>query len=230
MLEIGYRGKIAPALSVDVEVFDIKSKNYNSLVSVRSYTKMMGTDTVETVPIMPLNLPLKLRQLGITVSLIYNTAKLRIRPFVTFQQSRAENFAPFLNTPDAPASFIQSNPLQNNIYSGMGTTKTLSSTPAVFGGADINYLIAAHINFNLGTYYYANQTYSHASNVVFNDGIRGIDHIPAKLILNAGFSFEPLKGLHLSCSAKNMLNQNTREFFRSDAVPLMLMAGVNYEF
>ena len=201
-----------------------------SLVSSGSYIEMKGTDTLQVVPIIPFNLPLKLRQLGITVSFIYNTVKLQVKPFVTFQQSRAQNFAPFLNTPDAPASFIQSNPIQNNIYSGMGTTKTLSSTPAVFGGTDISYLIVPEVNFNLGAYYYTNQTYYHASNVVFNDGIRGIDHIPAKLILNATFSYEPLKGLHLSCSAKNLLNQNTREFFRSDAVPFMLMAGVNYEF
>jgi hypothetical protein len=40
------------------------------------------------------------------------------------------------------------------------------------------------------------------SNVLFNDGIRGIDHINAKLILNASVSYEAMKGLHVFCSAK----------------------------
>jgi iron complex outermembrane recepter protein len=103
-------------------------------------------------------------------------------------------------------------------------------TPAVFGGASFNWLPVPKLNFNLSTYYYTAQTYYHASNIVFNDGIRGIDHINAKLIINTSIAYEAAKGLHLFCSGKNMLNDKSREFFRSDSAPFMLMGGINYEF
>ena len=231
MLEIGYRGNITPALSVDVEIFDIRSKNYNSLVSSGPYIKLNGTDTLQILPIIPTNLPLILQQQGITVSLAYTRRKLQVKPFITLQQSRAKNYTPFLNTPDAPPGPIQSNPAQNNIYSGMGTeTVALKSTPAVFGGATFNYMPAAKFNINVSAYYYSSQTYYHVSNIVFNDGIRGIDHIKAKLIVNSSVSYEPKKGLHIFCSGKNILNDKSREFFKSDAAPFMLLAGLNYEF
>ncbi|MEO6220180.1 MAG: hypothetical protein ABIO81_07115, partial [Ginsengibacter sp.] len=67
-------------------------------------------------------------------------------------------------------------------------------------------------------------------NIVFNDGLRGIDHINAKLIVNASISYEPVKRFHLFCSGKNILNDKSREFFRSDVVPFMLLGGINYEF
>ncbi len=230
MVEVGYRGKITPAFTFDIEIFDIKSSNYNTLVSNRTYLKMVGSDTLQIIPLTPLNLPLTLRQDGITLSLHYNWRKLTVSPFITIQQSRLKNYSAFSNTPDAPPSLIQPNPTENNIYSGMGYSSILRSTPVAFGGADMNYLITPKINFNISAYYYCNQTYYHATNVVFNDGIRGIDHIKAKLMLNSTINYEPVTGLHLSCSARNILNDNSREFFRADAVPFMLAGGINYEF
>jgi hypothetical protein len=36
--------------------------------------------------------------------------------------------------------------------------------------------------------------------------------------------------VHIFFSARNLLNDRSREFFRSDAVPFMLSGGINYEF
>jgi len=226
MFEIGYRGSITPKLNIDVELFDINAKNYNTPVNSKPYFQLQGTDTIEVVPIRSTNLPLKLRQLGITVSLTYNTKKLQVKPFITLQHTRAKDYAPFINTPDAGTAGAE----QNNIYSGLGTTATLKSTPAMFGGASGNYVLTSKININLGAYYYSSQVYYHLSNILFNDGVRGIDHIPAKLIINANISYEPLTGLYLFCSGKNILDNKSREYFRTDPVPFMLLAGLNYEF
>ncbi|MEP7165303.1 MAG: TonB-dependent receptor plug domain-containing protein [Ferruginibacter sp.] len=229
MLEIGYRGTIANKLNIDVEIFDIRSKNYNSIAYNPSYVKINGNDTIVVTPLIPTNLPVTLHQLGITVSLIYQSAKLQVKPYISFQRSRIKNYAPFLNTPDAAWPLLN-NPAQNNIYSGMGTEEALKSTPLVFGGATVNYIPAAKFNINMSAYYYSSQTYYHVSNIVFNDGIRGIDHINAKLILNATVSYQALKGLHLFCSGKNILNDRSREFFKSDDVPFMFLGGINFEF
>lgn len=228
MLEIGYRGTITPRLYIDVEAFDIQSKNYNSLAFNASYVEINGKDTMLVTPIRPTNLPVTLHQQGITVSLGYQSAKIQIKPFVTFQKSKIKNYAFFLNTPDATWPLLN-NPRQNNIYSGMQTEMAVKSTPAVFGGVAANYIPAEKFNINLSAYYYSSQTYYHASNIVFNDGIRGIDHIRNKLIINTSISYELIRGLQLRVNGKNLLNNRSREFFRTDEAPFMLLAGVSYE-
>ncbi len=230
MFEIGYRGNITPAMHIDVELFDIRSKNYNSLASHASGTKLSGTDTILLLPLIPTNLPVMLQQQGITVSLTYSSKKLQVKPFITFQHSKIKNYAPFLNTPDATITALGPiNAAQNNIYSGMGTSSTAKATPAVFGGASVNYVPASNINLNMSAYYYSSQTYYHVSNIIFNDGVRGVDHINAKLIINASISYDLSKRAVLFCSGKNILNDKSREFFHSDQVPFMLLAGLHYD-
>ncbi|MEP6952400.1 MAG: TonB-dependent receptor plug domain-containing protein [Ginsengibacter sp.] len=226
MFEIGYRGSIVPGVTIDVELFDINAKNYNTPVSGRPYIQLIGTDTVQVVPVTSTDLPLVLHQQGVTVSLTWDSKKLQVKPFITYQETNMKNYAPFINTPDAGTPGAE----QNNIYSGIGKEAKLNSTPTVFGGASANYSVTSKVNVNMSAYYYSSQTYYHLSNIIFNDGIRGIDHIPAKLILNANVSYEALKGLHFFFSGKNILNNKTREFFRTDEVPAMLFAGINFEF
>jgi iron complex outermembrane receptor protein len=226
MLEVGYRGNITPHLSVDVELFSIGAKNYSVPVQSHPVVEFDGIDTVYETPNRLTNLPMRLLQNGITVSVIWNSKKLLVKPFVTGQQTVAKDYAPFINTPDAGTP----NAAQNNIYSGMGASRKLNNTPAVFGGAFVNYTVTPKINVNVNAYYYTAQTYYHVSNIIFNDGVRGIDHINAKLILNTTISYEPSKNILIFCSGKNILNDNSREFFKTDAVPFMLLAGLKYEF
>ena len=57
------------------------------------------------------------------------------------------------------------------------------------------------MNINMSAYYYSSQTYTHVSYIIFSDGIRGIDHINAKLIVNANITYEPSKRPCISSSA-----------------------------
>ncbi|HZE86548.1 MAG TPA: TonB-dependent receptor plug domain-containing protein [Puia sp.] len=75
MFEIGYRGKLAPQLNIDVEAFDISAKNYNTPVVSHSYTQLNGADTITVMPIRSTNLPLELLQRGITISLSWSPKK-----------------------------------------------------------------------------------------------------------------------------------------------------------
>lgn len=228
MFETGYRGIITPKLSIDVELFDIRAKNFNIPVTSHPIieTDGPGADTVYETPIIATNLPVKLVQQGVTISLSYSTKKLQFKPFITIQHSRTRDYAPYHNTPDAEVP----DAAQNNIYSGVGNEETNKSTPTVFGGGYLNYSLSKKIDVNLSAYYYSSQTYYHLSNILFNDGIRGIDIIKAKFILNASVSYKAAKGLNIFCSGKNLLDNKSHEFFRADAVPCMLMAGLNYEF
>jgi hypothetical protein len=116
-----------------------------------------------------------------------------------------------------------------DIYSAMGTEEDLESTPRLFGGGSIEYNLTKKLTVNMTAYYYTGQTYYHLSNMIFQDGIRGIDHIPGKFILNAHVMYEPVKGIQLFCTGKNILNNKSREFFRTDEVPVMFLGGVHYQ-
>jgi iron complex outermembrane receptor protein len=225
MVELGYRSNISPHMNVDLEVFDTHSKNYSIPIQNRPYTTIEEADTIHVTSIMFTNLPMTLEEQGVTLSLTYNSNSLQIRPFITVQGTQIKNYAPYINTPDAGTAGAE----QHNIYSGAGTKSALNSTPTTFGGAYINYVLTPKINLNLNAYYYSSQTYYHLTNILFNDGVRGIDQINSKLILNAKFSYEPIKGLLLFVSGKNLLNEQSREFFRTDSVPFRLLAGINFE-
>jgi iron complex outermembrane recepter protein len=174
-----------------------------------------------TIPIVSTDLPLHLHQYGATASASWTSGKLQIKTFVTVQQTKALDYFAS-NMMPAPGRPV-------NIYSGMGTEQTLKSTPAVFGGAALNYTPAEKLNINISSYYYSKQSYQHLSSILLNDNIRGRDRIPGKLLLNANLTYEPAPGLRLFCSAKNILNKKSREFFGTDAVPFMMLGGIGFE-
>ena len=222
MFEVGYRGNLSKTLNVDVELFNMNGSNFSTLVYGTPYSALNGTDTVMTIPMETTVLPLHLHQRGITASATWTSGKWQVKPFITLQRTKAKNYY--------SSNMLPGFGRPENIYMGMGTTQMLKSTPAVFGGASVNFVPAQKFNINLSTYYYGSQTYSHLSKLMLNDGIRGTDHIPAKLLLNASVSYEPTNGLRLFCSGKNLLNNTSREFFRTDIVPFTMSGGINYEF
>jgi iron complex outermembrane receptor protein len=230
MAELGYRGRIAKGLDIDVELFNIHSKNYSMSVINDSYIESVEPDTLEIIPLRPTNIPLTAMQHGLTVSLTYSKGPLQVKPFITVQQTSNRNYAPFANTPGASPLILQTNPAQYNIFSGMGQSAKLESAPAVFGGFSANYAVTSKFNINLNSYYYSAHTFSHATVILFHDGVRGMDRIPAKLIINATVGYEAIKGLNLTLSGKNLLNDRSREFFKMDPVPFMLVGGLQYTF
>lgn len=70
----------------------------------------------------------------------------------------------------------------------------------------------------------------HVANKMLGRQKIAIKKFSSSAIVNASVSYEAVKGLHISCSGKNILNDRSRGFFKSDAVPFMLLAGLHYEF
>lgn len=223
MFEAGYRGHISSTLMMDIEVFDVRGKNTNVMISQAPYTRTEGVNTIIEIPIVSTNLPLTMHQQGITASLTYTTQKMQVKPFVTLQRTRIMDYAPYHNTPDAGMG-------PNHMYSGIGTTIKHKGTPAVFGGGSVNWVPNSKLNININSYYYTSQRYHHLSNVLFNDGIRGNDNINGKVIINAAVSYEAVHGLHFFLGVKNLLNDKSREFFHADIVPFHVQGGITCEF
>jgi len=222
MIEVGYRSEISRNISIDVELFNIRSKNYSLQVLQKPYETIAAGDTTTRQAIKTTNLPMQLEQNGITVSLTINIDRFKIKPFVTWQHTTIKDYAASNSMPDAGTGMA-------DIYSGIGNRSTLHSTPASFGGGTIDYKPFPKININISSYYFTHQVYYHIANLLINDGVRGIDHIPGKLIVNANISYEPVTGLRLYCAGKNLLNQTSHEFFYTDKTPFMLIGGITYQ-
>jgi iron complex outermembrane receptor protein len=133
MVEAGYRSTISHLVSLDVEVFNIRSKNYNSAINQAPYTLLNGIDTLHVTEIKATNLPMQLNQAGLTFSVTVNTKKIKIKPFATFQHTQIIDYAASINMPGVTPGAV-------DIYSGIGTRSTLKSTPALYGGGMIDYI------------------------------------------------------------------------------------------
>lgn len=222
MIEVGYRSQLSKNISIDAELFHIQSRNYSLQAFHSPYDLLYGTDTVKLWPIMTTNLPMQLKQSGVTLSVTVNTRKLKIKPFVTWQQTIIKDFVPSFIMPGVAPGVV-------DIYSGIGNSSVLNSTPAVYGGGTVDYKIARKVNINLSSYFFTKQEYYHISGMLLNNGSKGTDHLPAKFILNANISYEPVKGCTLFCTGKNLLGKTAREFYYTDKIPFMLMGGFSYK-
>ena len=221
MLEAGYRATFGKAWNLDIELFDVKGRNENVLLSTVPSAQINGADTILTMPLLATNLPMQICQQGITASLNYTTRSFQVKTFATIQHTKLKDYE------ELNYSILPGQPLDLN--SAKGKVAKHKATPGLFGGATVNYLVTTKLNINLAAYYSGAFTYTHLSKTIFNDGIRGVDKPDSKLLLNLTLSYEALKGLHVFCSGKNLLNQDSREFYHTDRVPLRFMAGFNYE-
>jgi Outer membrane receptor for ferrienterochelin and colicins len=226
MLELGYRGQIARNWNIELELFRLWSKNYSAAILQQGRMEMRGTDTLLVIPLMPTTLPVIGKQVGATAAISYSQRKWEIKSYVTVQYSAMDHYAHFTNLPETPATYLSPHPQQNNIYSAMGSVSPRRNTPAVFGGFIVNYAATGKLHIGVNAYYMSSHKVRHSSSVTYNDGIRGIDHIDGKCLVNAHISYELVKKVQLSTSFKNILNDTSREYFKTDDIPFMFTGGI----
>ncbi|MES2730338.1 MAG: TonB-dependent receptor plug domain-containing protein [Bacteroidota bacterium] len=230
MIELGYRGKLAENISLDVEVYSITTKNYTDVIVGKSNTQF-GNPVVVHTDVKIENIPLAVQQLGTTLSVNYVLKRLQVKPFLTFQKTTLQDYSKYSNTAEAsPIASNGGNPAKNNLNSGIGQEENHKFTPSVYGGAFINYQITSKVNFNLNPYYFSSQSYLHRDNPTYNDGIRGVETIQAKLLLNAKVAYAPSQAVSIFLSAKNLLNNTAREYYRTDQMGSMFLVGVNMQY
>jgi iron complex outermembrane recepter protein len=230
MLELGYRGKLADNLSVDVEAYYTMTKDYTNIIFGPS-TVTAGNPMVFKTLMTIENIPLSAHQLGTSLSVNYVLKRLQIKPFVTLQTTSLHDYSKYANFPNAaPQSLNDFNPQQNNIYSGLGTTTSHQFTPHFYGGAFINYQLTSRLNLNLNSYYYSAQTFYHKDNLTYNDGRRGIQQIDPKLILNAKLSYSPTQSFSVFVSGKNLFNNDSREYYKTDQIGALFLTGISLKY
>jgi iron complex outermembrane receptor protein len=231
MIELGYRSKLSSHFQLDVEAFRTVTRDYTDLIFQKESYEDQGSTFYINYPVQIINLPLRVIQTGVTLSLNYVVSQFQVKPFVTCQDTRLADYAPYPFTPDGPAHPSNlGNPAQNNLYSGIGTQIKHQGTPSWYGGAYLNWQIGSKLNVNLNPYFYTGHTFYLSENVGYRDGERGIDAIRAKALINAKVSYQVYKGIDLFVGARNLLNNQAREFYRSDRAGASYQLGVNANF
>jgi iron complex outermembrane recepter protein len=93
-----------------------------------------------------------------------------------------------------------------------------------------NYALGAKFNMNVSTYWFSQQTFYHMDNTSYNDGVHGVGHVEGKAIVNAKFSYNPVKPVSIFVSGKNLLNRKSAEYYDGDPTPRMILGGVSLQF
>ena len=226
MLEFGYRGKLKDNLELDIEIFGTTTKNFTNVILQSVDSNSTGTHIIYQFQ----DLPLIARQIGGTISVNFVVGRFQIKPYITVQHTTLFNYSPYPVSPNAPVSPFSPNPATQNINSGMGTQTSNLATPSVYGGAYINFGITDHLNINLNPYFMSRYTQLDNDNITYNDGMRGVENVTPKFIMNVVVSYTLFKKLTLFANFKNCFSDKTREFYRGDIPGFKVSGGVNFEF
>ena len=230
MLEVGYRTMLAENIALDVEAYSTRTKNYAAMIQEETTMTPENYPIVARMTTQTHNLPMSVQQTGTTISLNVVFEKIQLKPFVTFQKTTLKNYSPYFNTAAAGPDVSNGNdPANNNIYSGMGTTIDHKFTPKAYGGAYVNYHISSKFNMNVNAYWFTHQTFYEANNMRKQDGVSGIEHIEGKMLLQARLAYTPVKAITVFVNGRNLLAEKSREYYRGDTTPMMLLGGVNFQ-
>lgn len=230
LFEAGYRMQPIDNLTCDLELFTTKTRNFSFTIFESGSFNPTGPVGFQGLADLN-NITVYAKQWGATLTLNYIAGQWQFRPFISLQKTLLYDYSPYANSAQAPPlPSNNNNPAVYNIYSGRGTKIKHQATPTCYGGAYINWQPGKKLNFNFSPWFYSNQTQLQSSNLTYNDGIRGIENIKGKLVLNAAVSFAITKQLTLTSSCKNIFNNNSREFYRSDEPALLVFGGASWEF
>ncbi len=111
----------------------------------------------------------------------------------------------------------------------MGTQMSHLATPTVYGGAYFNIEITSHLNLNLNPYFMSTSTQLEADNLTYHDGVRGVQVISPKFLMNVVVSYTFFKKLTLFANFQNCFSDQTREFYKGDIPGFKVSGGVNFE-
>lgn len=229
MFELGYRTMLKSNLSLDVEAYHTTTANYTALILDETIITPQNAPVIGNTSLTIENIPLHVKQQGLSVALRYVVNKFQIKPFVTLQKTRLENYSQYFSTSNAtPSPGNNMDPANYNLNTVSDVDHKF--TPEVYGGAYINYALNNKFNFNVNAYWFSKQTFLSQDNTTYQDGVRGVENIEGKLLLNATVSYAPVKQLRVFVNGRNLLNRKSVEYYNSDTTPAMVYGGINFDF
>lgn len=205
MIEIGMRNKITSNLHSDLELFYTTGKNYSVLAFNLVETYLSQTNTVSFQ-----NMNTKAKQLGVTLSLNYiPSEKIKIKGYLTAQQTQITA---------APYNFIPND--ESKLYI-IYKDETHTSTPSLFGGANVTLQPFTKVIVFTDFYYASAQTYRY----IAADGV-----VPTNFRMDLKVSYKIWKNNAIFVNARNLLNSNKNEFGFLDKTKGLYLAGIDLSF
>ena len=206
MTEVGVRSKISSNLHLDITLFTQTLTDLSELLGdVESVVNGIPTQFSQQ------NLSFKLKQNGATLAANYvPNSKFQFKPFVTFQKTRTEHFFNL-------RSFV---PVVEE-------TSDHDSSPSFYGGFLANYSPISRLNINLNSYFYGKQTMYHAQNAMIQTSEQQIKN---KTLLNFKVSYQVFDKFNAYVGGKNLLNQDSREYYGTDRIGSSYFVGAGYNF
>ncbi|MCS3795037.1 TonB-dependent receptor plug domain-containing protein [Niastella sp. OAS944] len=230
LFEAGYRLQLTENIKFDIELSTTKTRNFSYTIFENG--TFNATGPVGFHGLLDLNnITVYAKQWGGTFAANIIAGSLQLKPFITLQKTMLYDYSAYAFSPQAPPLPANNyNPALYNIYSGIGTKMKHTATPSCYGGAYINWNTGRKLNINLNPWFYTSHTELHSSNLTYNDGIRGIENIEGKLMLNAAISWLVTNKLTLTLTGRNCFNNGSREFYKADSPALMVFGGAHFEW
>ncbi len=208
MTEVGTRAQVTNTLQFDVALFrqHIRDLNYPYVVANIPLTENFEVQTLQS-----LNLPTEAIQWGMTISANFvPNAQWQVKPFVTWQATRVTD--------------LPTNALAN--FTNLTNDKH-RSTPTFYGGAFVNYAPCRKLNVNLSIYFFGQHTIYHVEDLRRPSAA---GQIADKLLANAKVSYRVAKKLDIYLNGRNLLGNDSREYYGTDRIGRSLLGGVSYNF
>ncbi len=252
MFELGYRQKIGKKVQIDVSVFRNFYDNYSeqkesqqnmavndanvysggngSVSSDAESTDVSSGDTLANNANSQLvnyasyeNLDLTANQIGFSASVkcILNE-KINFSLFATYQHTRLKNYKV-----DNTTEYEE---LTGKTFDEGSTDSVYISldhkyTPALFGGAYINYAPTSKWNLNASVYGYSKQKSFYTSNNEFN-----WINISSKILCNLKVSYQINDWMQVYVNGRNITNDSSQEFMFADKTGCSYLGGINFRF
>jgi iron complex outermembrane recepter protein len=212
MIELGYRTKLHKSVHVDLDLFHQTGDNFGSyMVTQFAPTPPFPAGVPSRIEYQ--NIPAEAVQIGASMSLnIVPNERFHFKPFFTIQRSEIS---------DLPEGHVSPEAMPNLTYvSGKST-----NTPSVYGGYFAAYKLNRKWFFNLNGYFYAD----HAQYDKSDPNAEGqYAQIGSKVLVNLKVNYSPLKNVNVFFNGRNMLNDESREFYGTDKTGATYLVGASY--
>lgn len=223
LFELGYRTQIFSNLQLDVALFHQQIEGF--VANVMQAPEVVPSEGLIKVNMVVSDLDIKAVQNGATLAVNWVALKnkVNVKPFITYQKTEWKNYSPYFNTPEANPQY--STAQQEDVES--------NATPDVYGGFYANYTPSSKWNFNLNGYYMSEFEIFTASTSQYQTppySELSASAIDGKFILNAKVKYQITPHVNAFVSARNLLDNDGREFFGTDKIGAMYLGGLHFNW
>ncbi|EAY31848.1 TonB-dependent receptor domain-containing protein [Microscilla marina] len=215
MIELGYRGKLNNRILWNVEVFASSTTNFTTSVS---NGPQPNPPFIEEI-LRRTNIPLRVEQVGTTLSMNLSFSRLKITPFITLQQTNLKNFSPSNRSPsyDSTQSYLDTYDLPHE------------GTPAFYGGLNVFYLPISGLQIYLNAFVFGSHNFYGSvmappgAPLNLADASKAV--IPQQALINIKVNYALKDQIHLFVNARNLLSNKQPQHFHTDRIRPMVLFG-----